>query len=174
MYICEFSVPISNINTFIIYLITSKTSCTGKFKKKNFIRYFLHLHFKCYHECPLYPPPACVNPLMSIKVWPLIKASLTDGAFIGFFSSVSLGFLNSFSQFSHSCSIHFMRFQLPSYSNHILYKKSNYKVISLMKIDAKYSKNCKLNPNIHQKDHPPWSDASSLKWGNRSIYKKNQ
>ena len=22
-----------------------------------FIRYFLHLHFKCYHQNPLYPPP---------------------------------------------------------------------------------------------------------------------
>ena len=26
-----------------------------------FIRYFLHLHFKCYPECPLYPPPSMVH-----------------------------------------------------------------------------------------------------------------
>jgi hypothetical protein len=26
--------------------------------KKNFIRYFLHLHFKCYPKKPLDPPPA--------------------------------------------------------------------------------------------------------------------
>jgi hypothetical protein len=24
-----------------------------------FIRYFLHLHFKCYPQSPLYPPPPC-------------------------------------------------------------------------------------------------------------------
>jgi hypothetical protein len=26
-------------------------------KNKDFIRYFLYLHFKCYSESPLYPPP---------------------------------------------------------------------------------------------------------------------
>jgi hypothetical protein len=29
------------------------------FFKKNFIRYFLHLHFKCYPKSLLYPPPPC-------------------------------------------------------------------------------------------------------------------
>jgi hypothetical protein len=27
----------------------------------NFIIYFLHLHFKCYPESPLYPPPALLS-----------------------------------------------------------------------------------------------------------------
>jgi hypothetical protein len=36
------------------------------FFRKNFIRYFLHLHFKCYPESPLYPPPPCspTHPLL--------------------------------------------------------------------------------------------------------------
>jgi hypothetical protein len=27
----------------------------------SFIRYFLHLHFKCYSQSPLYPPPALLS-----------------------------------------------------------------------------------------------------------------
>jgi hypothetical protein len=29
------------------------------FFKNNFIRYFLHLHFKCYPQSPIYLPPCC-------------------------------------------------------------------------------------------------------------------
>ena len=31
----------------------------GIFSTSFFIRYFLHLHFKCYPQSPLYPLPAC-------------------------------------------------------------------------------------------------------------------
>jgi hypothetical protein len=35
--------------------------------KAFFIRYFLHLHFKCYPQSPLYPPPALLpNPLTNL------------------------------------------------------------------------------------------------------------
>jgi hypothetical protein len=35
-----------------------------------FIRYFLHLHFKCYPKSPLYPPPTLLpNPLTPAS-WP--------------------------------------------------------------------------------------------------------
>ena len=35
-----------------------------------FIRYFLHLHFKCYPESPLYPPPALLPNLPTPASWP--------------------------------------------------------------------------------------------------------
>jgi hypothetical protein len=35
-----------------------------------FIRYFLHLHFKCYHECPLYSPPALIPNPPNPAFWP--------------------------------------------------------------------------------------------------------
>ena len=35
-----------------------------------FIRYFLHLHFKCYPESPLYPPPALnIIFVIHLKAW---------------------------------------------------------------------------------------------------------
>jgi hypothetical protein len=35
-----------------------------------FIRYFLHLHFKCYPESPLYPPPAPLPNPPTPASWP--------------------------------------------------------------------------------------------------------
>jgi hypothetical protein len=35
-----------------------------------FIRYFLHLHFKCYPQSPLYPPPALLPYLPTPTSWP--------------------------------------------------------------------------------------------------------
>jgi hypothetical protein len=35
-----------------------------------FIRYFLHLHFKCYPKSPLYPPPALLPYLLTPTSWP--------------------------------------------------------------------------------------------------------
>jgi hypothetical protein len=35
-----------------------------------FIRYFLHLHFKCYPESPLYPPPALLPNPPTPASWP--------------------------------------------------------------------------------------------------------
>ena len=35
-----------------------------------FIRYFLHLHFKCYPESPLYPPPALLPYPPTPTSWP--------------------------------------------------------------------------------------------------------
>jgi hypothetical protein len=34
------------------------------------IRYFLHLHFKCYPKSPLYPPPALVPNPPTPALWP--------------------------------------------------------------------------------------------------------
>ena len=35
-----------------------------------FIRYFLHLHFKCYPESPLYSPSSCiVIKLIAVLAW---------------------------------------------------------------------------------------------------------
>jgi hypothetical protein len=34
------------------------------------IRYFLHLHFKCYPECPLYPPHALLPNPPTPASWP--------------------------------------------------------------------------------------------------------
>ena len=34
-----------------------------------FIRYFLHLHFKCYSESPLYPPPALLPYPPTLTSW---------------------------------------------------------------------------------------------------------
>jgi hypothetical protein len=42
------------------------TNCTSFF----FIRYFLHLHFKCYPKSPLYPPPALLPYLPTPTSWP--------------------------------------------------------------------------------------------------------
>ena len=43
-----------------------KIRYTKSFFKYNFIRYFLHLHFKCYLQSPLYPPLPCslTHPLL--------------------------------------------------------------------------------------------------------------
>jgi hypothetical protein len=38
--------------------------------KKFFIRYFLHLHFKCYPESPLYPPLALLPNPPTPTFWP--------------------------------------------------------------------------------------------------------
>jgi hypothetical protein len=35
-----------------------------------FIRYFLHLHFKCYSESSLYPPPALLHYPLTPTSWP--------------------------------------------------------------------------------------------------------
>ena len=35
-----------------------------------FIRYFLHLHLKCYPESPLYPPPVLLPNLPTPNSWP--------------------------------------------------------------------------------------------------------
>ena len=35
-----------------------------------FIRYFLHLHFKCYRERPLYPPPTLIPNPPTPNSWP--------------------------------------------------------------------------------------------------------
>jgi hypothetical protein len=35
-----------------------------------FLRYFLYLHFKCYPESPLYPPPALLPYLPTPTSWP--------------------------------------------------------------------------------------------------------
>jgi hypothetical protein len=35
-----------------------------------FIRYFLHLHFKCYPQSPLFPPPALLPNSPSPTSWP--------------------------------------------------------------------------------------------------------
>jgi hypothetical protein len=40
------------------------------FKEFLFIRYFLHLHFKCYPESPLYPPSALLHNLPIPASWP--------------------------------------------------------------------------------------------------------
>jgi hypothetical protein len=37
---------------------------------KIFIRYFLHLHFKCYPESPLYPPPVLLPNPPTPTSWP--------------------------------------------------------------------------------------------------------
>jgi hypothetical protein len=36
---------------------------------KFFIRYFLHLHFKCYSKSPLYPPPALLPYPLTPTFW---------------------------------------------------------------------------------------------------------
>jgi hypothetical protein len=41
-----------------------------------FIRYFCHLHFKCYPEIPLYPPPALLPYLPTPTSWPLCSPVL--------------------------------------------------------------------------------------------------
>jgi hypothetical protein len=41
-----------------------------KFSKTIFIRYFLHLHFKCYPESPLYPPPTLLHNPPTPTSWP--------------------------------------------------------------------------------------------------------
>jgi hypothetical protein len=38
--------------------------------KTIFIRYFLHLHFKCYPESPLCPPPTLLPNLSTPASWP--------------------------------------------------------------------------------------------------------
>jgi hypothetical protein len=38
---------------------------------KFFIRYFLHLHFKCYPKSPLYPPPALLPNSLTPISWSL-------------------------------------------------------------------------------------------------------
>jgi hypothetical protein len=35
-----------------------------------FIKYFLHLHFKCYSESPLYPPSALLSNTHTLATWP--------------------------------------------------------------------------------------------------------
>jgi hypothetical protein len=35
-----------------------------------FLRYFLHLHFKCYPQSPLYPPPALLSNPPTPASWP--------------------------------------------------------------------------------------------------------
>jgi hypothetical protein len=40
------------------------------FFKTIFIRYFLHLHLKCYPESPLYPPPTLLPKLPTPAFWP--------------------------------------------------------------------------------------------------------
>jgi hypothetical protein len=37
---------------------------------RHFIRYFLHLHFKCYLQSPLYPPPTLLLNPPSPASWP--------------------------------------------------------------------------------------------------------
>jgi hypothetical protein len=47
--------------TTIFHLYSKSNKNSIFFFFKFFIRYFLHLHFKCYPESPLYPPPALLH-----------------------------------------------------------------------------------------------------------------
>jgi hypothetical protein len=45
-------------------------SRTSSFFKTTFIRYFLHLQFKCYPKSPLYPPPTLLSNPPTPTSWP--------------------------------------------------------------------------------------------------------
>jgi hypothetical protein len=46
------------------------------FLKFIFIRYFLHLHFKCYPKSPLYSPPALLPYTPTPTSWPWLSPVL--------------------------------------------------------------------------------------------------
>ena len=58
------------LSHFIYFLISTFSIFICK-KKHCEIRYFLHLHFKCYPESPLYSPPAILPNTPTPASWPL-------------------------------------------------------------------------------------------------------
>jgi hypothetical protein len=66
-----FNVQIFNIEQFTDIQSCSMyiNTCSMYINKHNFIRYFLHLHFKCYPKSPSYPPPLLPYPPTSTS-WP--------------------------------------------------------------------------------------------------------
>jgi hypothetical protein len=76
--------------------LVSPFSCTSTiFANLFLIRYFLHLHFKCYPKCPLYPslalfpnPPTPVSwpwhfPVLGHMIFKRPRASLSNGGRLG-------------------------------------------------------------------------------------------
>jgi hypothetical protein len=59
-------------NNFLFYgsLPITESIQTIVFFFQFFIRYFLHLHFKCYLESPLYPPPILLPDPPTPTSWP--------------------------------------------------------------------------------------------------------
>jgi hypothetical protein len=54
----------------LMYLFIYLLGVHFLFKKYIFIRYFLHLHFRCYPQSPLYPPPALLPNPPTPASWP--------------------------------------------------------------------------------------------------------
>ena len=73
------SKPGSSIPPWTLHQLLPKGPCPEKLKYlykcilllfSFFIRYFLHLHFTCYPESPLYPPPALLPKPPTPLSWP--------------------------------------------------------------------------------------------------------
>ena len=60
----------------VIYAVLHGSTCSTTTQRpfiiflNNFIRYFLHLQFKCYSKSPLYPPPTLLSNLPTPASWP--------------------------------------------------------------------------------------------------------